>query len=101
MLRPHVGAQRSALGVAGLSTIFLVAAELAKPFPLKFIIDRLLAENGAPRPFDLDRWDLLFLAGVAELVLAIAVVEAIASYQMDLRFRRAGEKIAHSLRVAV
>jgi ATP-binding cassette subfamily B protein len=100
-LRPHVGGQRSALAVAGLSAIFLTAAELAKPFPLKFIIDRLLAENGGPRPFDLDRWDLLFLAGVAELVLAIAVVEAVASHQMDLRLRRAGEKIAHSLRVAV
>jgi ATP-binding cassette, subfamily B, bacterial len=101
VLRPHVRGQRSALGVAGLSTIFLAAAELAKPFPLKLIIDRLLAENGAPRSFTLDRGDLLLLAGIAQLVLAIALVEAIASYQVDLRLRRAGESIAHSLRVAV
>jgi ATP-binding cassette subfamily B protein len=101
VLRPHIRGQKSALGVAGLSTIFLAAAELARPFPLKLIIDRLLAENGAPRTFDLDGGDLLLLAGIAELVLAIAVVEAVASYQMELRLRRAGERIAHSLRVAV
>ena len=101
LLRPHVGGQRSVLGVAGLSTFFLAAAELAKPFPLKLVIDRLLAENGAPRPFRVDSGDIYLLAGIAGLVLAIAAIDALASYQMELRLRRAGEGIAHSLRVAV
>jgi ATP-binding cassette subfamily B protein len=101
LLRPHVGGQRSVLGVAGLSTLFLAAAELAKPFPLKLVIDRLLAENGAPRPFRVDSGDIYLLAGIAGLVLAIAAIDALASYQMELRLRRAGEGIAHSLRVAV
>jgi ATP-binding cassette subfamily B protein len=101
VLRPHVSGQRSVLGVAGLSTLFLAAAELAKPFPLKLVIDRLLAENGAPRPFQVDSGDIYLLAGVAGLVLAIAAVDAIAAYQMELRLRSAGEGIAHSLRVAL
>jgi ATP-binding cassette subfamily B protein len=101
LLRPHVGGQRSVLAVGALSTAFLAVAELAKPFPLKLIIDRLLAENGAPRPFRVDGDDLLLLAGVAGLVLVISAVDALASYQMEIRLRRAGESVAHALRVAV
>lgn len=101
LLRGHVGSQRSVLVAAGLSTIFLTAAELARPFPLKLVIDRLLERNGAPRPFRIDGGDLALLAGIAGLVLVIAVVEALASYQMEMRFRRAGESVTHALRVAV
>lgn len=100
-LRPHIGGQSSVLGAAGLSTLFLVAAELARPFPLKLVIDRIVAESGEPGPFTLHRGDIVLLAGIAALVLAIAAVEAFASYQMELRLRRAGESITHSLRVAV
>jgi ATP-binding cassette, subfamily B, bacterial len=101
LLRPHVGSQRSVLAAAVLSTIFLAAAELARPFPLSLVIDRLLAENGAPRPFRLEGADVLLLAGIGGLVLVIAGIEAVASYLMDMRFHRAGENVAHSLRVAV
>jgi ABC-type multidrug transport system fused ATPase/permease subunit len=96
-----VGSQRSVLAAAVLSTIFLAAAELARPFPLSLVIDRLLAEKGAPRPFRLEGGDVLLLAGVAGLVLVIAASEALASYLMDMRFHRAGENVAHALRVAV
>jgi ATP-binding cassette, subfamily B, bacterial len=101
ILRPHVGTQRSVLFAAGLSTIFLAAAELARPFPLKLVIDRLLEGNGAPGPFRVDGGDLVLLAGIGGLVLFIAGVDALANYHMEMRFRRAGESITHALRVAV
>jgi ABC-type multidrug transport system fused ATPase/permease subunit len=101
ILRPHVGSQRSVLAIAVLTTIVLAAAELARPFPLSLVIDHLFAESTAPGPFDIGGKEILLLAGIAGLVLLIAGVEALAAYQMEIRFRRAGEAIAHSLRIAV
>jgi ATP-binding cassette, subfamily B, bacterial len=85
--------------VAGVSTIFLAMAEVARPFPLKLVIDWLLTDNGAFVNFSIGGSEVLFLAMIAGLVLTIAIVDALASYRLALR--RAGESVAHSLRVAV
>jgi ABC-type multidrug transport system fused ATPase/permease subunit len=43
----------------------------------------------------------VLLAGVAGLVLAIALLEAAGGYLMDVRLMRAGERIVHDLRIAI
>ncbi|MEA2133280.1 MAG: ATP-binding cassette, subfamily bacterial [Solirubrobacteraceae bacterium] len=99
MLRPHVVRRWKALAGAGGATAALTAADLAKPWPLALIVDRLLAHRTAP--FTLDAGDARLLAAVAAVVLAIAVVEAVAQYASDLWLQAAGERISHDLRVRV
>lgn len=101
ILLPYARRQWSALALAALSTLFVTAAELARPFPLKLVIDHLLADNRASAPFTLGHADLVLLAAVAALVLAIALVEALATYVMEVRLRRAGERIIHDLRIGL
>ena len=98
-LRPFVARQWRALAGAGGATAALTAADLAKPWPLALIVDRLL--DGRTAPFALERADVRLLAVVAALVLAIALVESAAQYFADLRLQVAGERIAHELRVSV
>ena len=100
-LGPSLRRQWRALVVAALATIVVAAAEVLRPFPLKFVIDRLFSAETAAGVFELDRSDLWLLAGVAGLVLAIALMEAAGSYLMDVRLARAGERIVHDLRIAI
>ena len=77
-LRPYVARQWRALAGAGGATVALTAADLAKPWPLALVVDRLL--DGRTAPFDARRArDVRLLAVVAALVLAIALVEAAAA----------------------
>jgi ATP-binding cassette, subfamily B, bacterial len=101
ILAPFLRSQWRALVVAAVSTVVVAAAEVLRPFPLKFVIDHLFAGGSAPDSFDLGRDDFTLLAGVAGLVLAIALMEAAGGYLMDVRLMRAGERIVHDLRVAI
>jgi ATP-binding cassette, subfamily B, bacterial len=101
VLAPFLRRQWRALVVAAVSTVIVAAAEVLKPFPLKFVIDHLLAGGSVPEAFDIGREELWLLAGVAGLVLAIALMEAVGAYIMDVRLMRAGERIVHDLRVAI
>jgi ATP-binding cassette subfamily B protein len=100
LLHPFLARQWRALVVAGVSTAVVAVADVARPFPLALVIDHLFA-NDRQRPFHLTSSDLVLLLAVAALVLGIALADAIASYQMDVRLGRAGERIVHDLRVAI
>jgi ATP-binding cassette subfamily B protein len=100
VLAPFLRKQWTALVVAGVSTVIVAAAEVLRPFPLKFVIDHLF-EAGSSDGYDLGRDEFTLLAGVAGLVLAIALMEAAGGYLMDVRLMRAGERIVHDLRVAI
>src|SRR5439155_3250132 len=68
-------------------------------WPLKFVIDSVLGvHDGA---FTLSSHDYALLAVVALVVIAIAVVDGTSQYCSDLWLQRAGERIAHRLRIAV
>jgi len=99
VLRPFLSRQWRALVVASAATLAVTLAELAQPFPLKLVIDRLFRQ-GRDGAIDLDGHDLNVLALVASLVLVIALVDALAQYWMDVSLERAGERIVHDLRVA-
>ena len=99
MLRPHVTRRWKALAGAGAATGALTLADLAKPWPLALLVDRLLAHRDVP--FTLDAGDVRVLVALAAAVLAIAVLEAVAQYASDMWLQAAGERIAHDLRLRV
>jgi ATP-binding cassette, subfamily B, bacterial len=99
MLRPLVARRWRALAGAGLATLVLTAADLAKPWPLALVVDRVLAHRDVP--FTLDPGDIRLLAAVAAVTLLIAIAEAGAQYASDLWLQSAGERISHDLRVRV
>jgi ATP-binding cassette subfamily B protein len=99
MLRPHVLRRWKALAGAAGATVALSAADLAKPWPLALLVDRLLAHRQAP--FALDAHDGRLLVAVAAVTIAIALLEAAAQYASDLWLQAAGERISHDLRVRV
>jgi ABC-type multidrug transport system fused ATPase/permease subunit len=98
VLRPYVVRQWRALAGAGAGTVVLTAADLAKPWPLALVVERLL--DGRSAPFDLTASDWRLLAAVAALVVVIALAEGAAQYACDLWLQSAGERITHQLRVA-
>jgi ATP-binding cassette, subfamily B, bacterial len=98
-LWPYMARQWRALGGAGGATVVVTAADLAKPWPLALVVDRLLDDRSPP--FELTPADTRLLAVIAGLVLAIAVAEAVARYACDLWLQAAGERITHELRTSV
>jgi ABC-type multidrug transport system fused ATPase/permease subunit len=100
LLGPFLRKHWSALGGAAASTVAVTAAELAQPWPLKLVLDSLLGGH-RQRPFAPGVRDLALLAAVAGLVLAIALVDAYASFAGDFWLKRAGALIVHDLRVAL
>ena len=78
----------------------IVATELARPFPLKLVVDRLLREHGG-RAFDVQGGDWTLLAGVTLLAISIALLDAVASSFVGERLRRTGDLVVHDLRAAI
>jgi ABC-type multidrug transport system fused ATPase/permease subunit len=97
-MRPFIAGHWKALAGAGMCSLFVALAELAKPWPIALVIDELFA--GHEGAFSLEASDLRLLAGIAVLVVAIAAVDAISTYFSDLWLQRAGERIVHDLRTA-
>ena len=98
-LRPFLVRQWRALAGAGLMSLLLTVAELARPWPLKYVIDHVIGDHTGG--FSLTSNDYVALAVVAAATLAIAILEGGAQYCADLWLQRAGERIAHRLRVRV
>jgi ABC-type multidrug transport system fused ATPase/permease subunit len=91
VLRPYILRRWPALAGAAAATLVISLAELAKPWPLAIVVDHLL--DG--------KRDYGLLAGVAALILAIAIAESMAQYFADLWVQSGGERITHDLRVAL
>jgi len=93
----YIGRYRQVLAVGALLTVLEVGVSLAQPWPLRWVVDRVLAPGEA-----IDR-------GAAELQLAIAVVSlvaligagAVVSYWASRLLSAAGLNLANDLRVAV
>jgi ABC-type multidrug transport system fused ATPase/permease subunit len=74
------------------------AADLAAPWPLALALDRIL--RGHRHPFLLTPREIRYLGLLALVVVAISLIDAIAAYLSSRLLARAGERIAHGLRVA-
>src|SRR3954469_767100 len=86
-----------ALGGAALSTVLMTVADLAQPWPLKYLIDNLV--TGRSIPFTVTPSDVRTLILIAASVVGIALLDALATYTGDLWLKRAGESISHELRL--
>src|SRR3954451_11147881 len=86
-----------ALLSGGAGAVVLTLAQLAQPFPLQWVIDDVIGDNRDG--FRLDGAGLreLWIAGLA--VVLIAVVSAGGTFVAEIGLARAGERIAHDLRV--
>jgi ABC-type multidrug transport system fused ATPase/permease subunit len=93
LLRPFLARHWGALAGAAVSTVALSAATLAAPWPLKLAIDHLIGDRRGR--FTLSGADAALLAGLGGLVLAIATVDAAATYLSDFWLNRSGERIVH------
>ena len=98
LLRSIARAHAGALAGAGGATVLITAAELAAPWPLKWVIDDVVA--GKTPPFSIQGPDLRLLAALAAAVVGIALLSALGTYTGELWLKRAGEQISHELRVA-
>jgi ATP-binding cassette subfamily B protein len=99
LLRPYIFAEWRALAVAALSTVAVVAAYLARPFPLALAVDHIIGKYGSG-PFELTASDWRMLLMLAGGVLVIALVNALGGHLADNRLENAAERIVHRLRVA-
>ena len=97
LLRPYVRRHWRALAGAALSSLVVAAADLARPWPIKLVVDELFDGGDV----DLGGGAVWLLLGIAALVLLIALSDACASYLADLWLGRAGEGITHDLRVSL
>jgi len=86
-----------ALGGAAVSTVLMTIADLAQPWPLKFLIDNVISKHRIPFTFGAE--DVRALAFIAAAVVGIAMLDAAATYTGDLWLKRSGERIAHDLRL--
>jgi ABC-type multidrug transport system fused ATPase/permease subunit len=86
-----------ALGGAAASTVLITLADLAQPWPLKFLIDSVVSGHSIPFTFTGDEVRTLVLISAG--VVGIALLDALATYTGDLWLKRSGERIAHELRL--
>lgn len=100
-LFPYLGAYRSRLIAAFSLTSIVVLAELAKPWPLKVVIDQVLGdEPWAILPESMtgkeNAGSLALLAGGA--VLFFSIITGFASYFRDLWLAETGQKVVNRIR---
>ena len=96
--RPHLREQRRLL-VGGSVALFLeVGLRLLEPWPLKYVLDALVAEAGADlrvgQPADLQT---VLVVATAALV-AVVVLRAVAAYAMTVLFALAGNRVLTRVR---
>ena len=100
-LFPYLGAYRGRLFAAFSLTTIVVLAELAKPWPLKVVIDQVLGdEPWAILPESMtgkeNAGSLALLAGAA--VLVFSIITGFASYFRDLWLAETGQKVVNRIR---
>jgi ATP-binding cassette subfamily B protein len=102
-LMPMLQEHRSRLWMAFGMTVVVVLAELAKPWPIKFVIDYVLGDrpsNLLPLdPTAMSDNDKLSLAVWSALaVLVFAVISGIGTYFRELWLAESGQKIVNRVR---
>src|SRR3954471_1929973 len=87
-----------ALFSGGAGAVVLTLAQLAQPFPLQWVIDNVIGEERGGFRLDGAGLRSLWIAGLA--VVLISAVSAGGTFVAEIGLARAGERIAHDLRVA-
>src|SRR3954470_8071620 len=82
VIRSVVRRHWPALGGAAASTVLMTLADLAQPWPLKFLIDNVI--TGHSIPFTFTGSEVRMLVIIAAVVVGIALLDALATYPGDL-----------------
>lgn len=90
---PHLAEHRRSMAVALSLSVGAVLLEIARPWPLKWIVDEALAPEGAPR---FEPWRVVALGVVVALVVAAG--KAVLEYHARVRRAEIGHRVARSLR---
>ncbi|MEE8600816.1 ABC transporter transmembrane domain-containing protein [Euzebya tangerina] len=93
LLWPFTRGRRVAVASGVVGTLLVIAAELARPFPLKLVVDYLA---GSP-----EQVDGALVSTAAGLMLAVAATGALGTYASETWMRQTAEHVVHDLRVAV
>lgn len=96
--RPHLREQRRLLAGGGAALLFEVAMRLLEPWPLKYVLDAVIAAAGADLRVDQPAGlsTVLLVATVA--LVAIVALRALAAYLMTILFALAGNRILTRVR---
>ncbi|MDQ3610594.1 MAG: ABC transporter ATP-binding protein/permease [Actinomycetota bacterium] len=96
--RPHLREQRKLLILGCIALFAEVALRLLEPWPLKYVLDAVIAAAGAdlrtPQPADLRT--VLIVATVA--LVAVVLLRALAAYLMTILFALAGNRVLTRVR---
>jgi len=96
--RPHLRAERRLLGAGLVALLAEVAMRLLEPWPLKFVIDGVVAaaggDVGGTQPASLQT--VLIVASV--VLVAVVGFRALASYLMTICFALAGNRVLTRVR---
>jgi ATP-binding cassette, subfamily B, bacterial len=87
-----------ALLSGGTGAVVLTLAQLAQPFPLEWVIDHVIGHKTGGFRLDAAGLRDLWIAGIA--VVLVSAVSAAGTFVAEIGLSRAGERIAHDLRVA-
>src|SRR5687767_6716221 len=81
-LMPYLRPRWAGLALAGVGTVGATIVDLAKPWPLKLVFDRLLGDGAAPFATLLGTRlePAAFLALIAILIVGIALLDGLFSY---------------------
>ena len=94
-LGPYASPYRRALAVGGVLTLAEVGLSLAQPWPLRWVVDRVLQpENPATHP-------QLILAVSALTLVALVLLAGVADYWATRLLAAAGLHVANDLRLSV
>src|SRR5205085_7143799 len=97
-LVPYLRPRWAGLALAAFGTLGTTAVDLAKPWPLKLVIDTLLGGHAPPFGINLDQTSFLVIVGV--LIVLIALLDGLFSYWRVFSLKRAGQEVAFDLRAA-
>ena len=96
--RPHLRAQRRLLA-GGTAALFLeVGLRLLEPWPLKFVLDAVVAEAGATLPADQPASLPTVLTVATASLVVVVVLRAVAAYAMTVLFALAGNRVLTQVR---
>jgi ATP-binding cassette, subfamily B, bacterial len=94
-LRPYASPYRRALGVGGVLTLAEVGLSLAQPWPLRWVVDKVLQpQQPATHP-------QLILAASALTLVALVLLAGFADYWATRLLSAAGLHVANDLRLSV
>lgn len=105
LLRPHAGGERGSFAVGAVLSVATVVLHVLRPWPLKWIVDYLVASSRSMTWHSPFRWspasseEAIVVLSVAFVVLAVA--SAAAAYGQTLVLNGLGNRILYRFRAAL